>query len=117
MNAELFPIRVGPNCRCVSVRGDLDLANANALARALETAAREGPTVVDLSECSYLDSTGLSVFVRHERAHRGALVVVAPRAQRSLRIFEIPGLALTLTVRQTLEDAYATIAGSRLPRA
>lgn len=108
---EPFVTSQGPNCRCVSVRGDIDLANARELAIALEDAATAGPVVLNLSDCSYLDSTGLSVLVKHERNHRGRLVIVAPAAKRSLRIFEITGLALTLTMSNTLDDAFATFEG------
>ena len=60
------------------------------------------------AHASLFQSTGLSVFVKHERTHRGAFAIVAPRSQRSLRLFEITGPALTLTLSQTLAEALAT---------
>ncbi|GAC1310987.1 MAG: hypothetical protein NVS2B3_11570 [Vulcanimicrobiaceae bacterium] len=106
-NAYAFDTSDGLNCRCVHVTGDVDIRNARELAATMDATAAGGPLVVDLSACTYLDSTGLSVFVKHERAHRGRLVIVAPSGHRSLRIFEIAGLALTLTIVPTLDDAYA----------
>ncbi len=114
MQERAFTTTPGDRCSCVTVRGDVDLGNAKDLATAMSEAAASGPIVVDLSDCSYLDSTGLSIFVRHERNHRGKLVIVAPERQRSVRIFEITGLALTLTLRASLEDAYAVFASREL---
>lgn len=114
MTEPAFPMSEGPNCRCINVVGDVDLSNARELSAAMEIAADGGSLVVDLSGCTYLDSTGLSVFVKHERTHRGKLVIVAPTAHRSLRLFEITGLALTLTIVPTLEDAFHRYANRQL---
>ncbi len=93
--------------RVVNVVGDLDLGNASALAARIEAASGTCPVVVDLSACSYLDSTGLGVFVRHERLHRGQTAIVAPVGHRSLHLLEITGLALTLNVLPSLDAAVA----------
>lgn len=109
-----FITRDAANCRCVSVRGDVDLSNAKELATVMASAATTGPVVVDLSPCTFIDSTGLAVFVKHERNHRGNLVIVAPPTQRSLRIFEITGLTLTLTMSASLDDAFALFESRRI---
>lgn len=114
MTERAFTAREDRNCRCVTVTGDLDLSNARELSATLASLAAFGPLVVDLSGCTYLDSTGLSVFVRHERMHRGHLVIVAPIAHRSLRLLEITGLALTLTIVPTLAVAFAKYAERQL---
>ena len=88
--------------RVVNVRGDVDLGNAKELAETLDVASIGSPVVVDLSACSYLDSTGLSVFVRHERLRRRRTAIVAPPGNRTLHLLEITGLALTLNVVPTL---------------
>ncbi|GAC1442826.1 MAG: hypothetical protein NVS2B8_22210 [Vulcanimicrobiaceae bacterium] len=93
--------------RVVHVRGDVDLGNASALAETIAGANAALPLVVDLSDCSYLDSTGLTVFVRHERQHRGRSAIVAPPNHRSLHLLEITGLALTLNVVPSLDAAIA----------
>ena len=93
--------------RVVNVRGDVDLGNAKELAEVLETASIGAPIVVNLSACSYLDSTGLSIFVRHERMRRRRTAIVAPPGNRPLHLLEITGLALTLNVVPTLEAGIA----------
>ncbi len=114
MHEELFEAIDGPGCRCVIVRGDIDLSNAKALATVMDKGAANGPLVVDLSDCTYLDSTGLSVLVKYERNHRGNLVIVAPPAQASLRILEITGLALTFTIAPSRADALPIHVGQQL---
>lgn len=114
MDGDSFITGDGIGCRCVTVHGDVDLSNAKELARTMAEAALAGPVVVDLSACTYIDSTGLAVFVKHERNHRGNLVIVAPASQRSLRIFEITGLALTLTMTADLDEAFALYESRRI---
>ena len=93
--------------RVVIVRGAVDLGNAKELADVLESAIIGAPIVVDLSACSYLDSTGLSIFVRHERMRRRRTAIVAPPGNRPLHLLEITGLALTLAVVPTLDAGIA----------
>ncbi len=93
--------------RLIHVRGHVDLDNAAHLDEVMSLAAARVPIVVDLAACSYLDSTGLSVFVRHERQHRGRTAVVAPPGHRSLHLLEITGLALTLNVVPSIDAAVA----------
>ncbi len=93
--------------RLVNVCGDVDLGNAKELAATLDSASLGSPIVVDLSACSYLDSTGLSIFVRHERMRRRRTAIVAPPGNRTLHLLEITGLALTLNVVPTLDRGVA----------
>jgi anti-sigma B factor antagonist len=82
----------------VAVRGDLDLHTAPELNEALTRAIDEGRSrlVVDLTETSYLDSSGLTALVMaHKRLRKfgGQLVVV--NVDPSIgRTFEITGLHL-----------------------
>lgn len=105
MGTHIFEIVDCGSYRIVEVRGDVDLDNAAELASAMTAASRATPIVVDLSACSYLDSTGLSVLIRHERQHRGRMAIVAPLGHRSLHLLEITGLALTLHVMPSLDEA------------
>jgi len=49
----------------VAVEGELDLANADALAKVLQAVVDEKPSkvIVDLASLSFLDSTGIRCFV------------------------------------------------------
>ncbi len=80
----------------VSVRGELDLATGPEFERALG-AVREGgaeSVIVDLSDCSFMDSTGLHLLTRAQRRQDdagGQLAVVS--ANRSvLRLFQLSEL-------------------------
>jgi anti-sigma B factor antagonist len=80
----------------LSARGEIDVATAPELRRYLHARADAGRTVVvmDLSQASFLDSTGLGVLVGankrlHESGGELRLVVTEPRI---LKVFEITGL-------------------------
>jgi anti-anti-sigma factor len=86
----------------VEVAGEVDMTTAPELSQALE-AAPEGTTwvVIDLSEVSFLDSSGLNALVQAQRilAERGyALRVVVPAEGAIRRVLEITHLTEPLTV-------------------
>ena len=75
----------------LSVRGELDLATAPRLAEAAESQLSQQPQslVVDLTDTTFLDSSGARELVRiARRAAEGsvALEVVCPRANRPVRL-------------------------------
>ena len=89
----------------VSVAGELDLYTAPVLEEALElNGDASGRVVVDLSECTFLDSTGLAILVRADRRIGAALLVVACGRQ-VLRTFEVSGLDRQFVLHPTLESA------------
>jgi anti-anti-sigma factor len=67
------------------------------------------PTVIDLSQCTFLDSSGVRVLASagrgiSESGRRFALVTTDPGL---LRIFEITGVDSMLAVHQSTESALA----------
>jgi anti-sigma B factor antagonist len=93
----------------VSLRGELDLAGESALRERLRTACEEsdGHVVLDLSEMTFIDSTGLSILVEYHaktQAAGGRLILLAPRPA-VVRIFDVTGLGERLTIRDSLEQA------------
>ena len=84
----------GPPPRIV-VRGEVDIATAGELAACMEQALELGPPVlVDLSQVTFLDSTGLSVIVRALERYDYAegsiqLIDPPPTVQRTLEITNI----------------------------
>jgi anti-sigma B factor antagonist len=80
----------------VVVRGEVDVSTAPRLADALDVAIRgsEGAFVIDLSDLDFLDSTGVSVFVRARallgRDERPLMMLCPPGPAR--RIFEVTGI-------------------------
>ena len=93
----------------VTVRGEVDLATAPALADALAgIAPGDGPAVVDLTDVGFLDSSGLSVLLQaRERLSAGAglrLVVTRPALQR---VLAVTGLDEVFVVAPTVDEALA----------
>lgn len=73
----------GPGIVVVSMRGEHDLSTAPALTQALELAAAQS-NVVDLSTCSFIDSSVISVLVKTARGvhARGEQLVLGSRRSR-----------------------------------
>jgi anti-sigma B factor antagonist len=86
----------------VSVRGEVDLATERELERALLALPEDGAAsvVVDLTACSFMDSTGLHLLTRAKRRvdrSGGHLAVVSPN-RSVLRAFEITQLDQLLAI-------------------
>jgi anti-anti-sigma factor len=82
----------------VSVRGEIDLATADAFRAALSDAIDGSPRVeVDLRETTFMDCSGLAALVAAHRAHE-ALVVRNARPT-ILKIFDVAGVGALLDGR------------------
>jgi anti-sigma B factor antagonist len=106
---ELHDEALGGDRRLLNVRGVIDLFTAPELKARLvsliEGGARE--VVVDLSEATYMDSTGLGAMLAAARRlgnRGGRLAIAGPRPSIS-RVFEIAGLDSLLTVVGTRAEA------------
>jgi anti-sigma B factor antagonist len=81
----------------VAVRGEVDIAAAQALETALEAKIRDsvGAFVIDLTEVEFLDSSGLSVLLRARallgREDRALALICPPGPVR--RLLDIAGAA------------------------
>jgi anti-sigma B factor antagonist len=86
----------------VSVKGEVDLATAPELDRALRALPEEGvgSVIVDLTGCSFMDSTGLHLLTRtqHRLGRSGGRVALVSAKQSVLRVFEITGLDKLLAI-------------------
>ena len=88
---EISPLVNGKGLR---LAGELDLATAPELTEALlDFASSKGEVYLDLSEVSFLDSSGLRVILAlaRSRGDYGSLVLLAPSAS-VMRILEIMGI-------------------------
>ena len=94
----------------VSVAGELDLYNAQALREALLSCCEEAPErlVVDLSEVTFIDSTALGVLIegRTRMPNRRAFLLAAPGLE-TRRALEISGLDRHFVVHESLDEALA----------
>ncbi len=92
----------------VDLAGELDLYNAHLAREALLGAAGRTPErlVVDLSEVTFIDSTGLGVLVetRTRLTNRRAFLLVAPGVE-TRRALEISGLDRHFALHDTLDGA------------
>jgi anti-sigma B factor antagonist len=92
----------------VRLAGELDLYNAHAVRDELLAAAARGPArlVVDLSDVTFIDSTGLGVLIeaRTRLANRRGFLLAAPGLE-TRRALEISGLDRHFAVHDSLDDA------------
>src|SRR4051794_6393862 len=100
----------------ISVRGELDLSTAPDLERPLEEVLErgEGPLLVDLSECEFIDSTGIAVIVRAWQRLEGSSgrgLMICSYNDQVRRVLDITGLDLSIPVHRTRDEALASIAG------
>jgi len=84
----------GPGRR-IAVRGDLDLATVESLRPALDEAlaARES-TTLELSQCTFLDSSALKAIADASRraGETGVAFTVARPSPQAARVLEVSGL-------------------------
>jgi anti-sigma B factor antagonist len=85
-----------PGLAVVSLRGEHDLSTEPELTQALEYAAAHSNVVVDLSECSFIDSTVIKALIKtahalHARGEQLALVI-PPEQRQVARIAQMTQL-------------------------
>ena len=102
-----------PGVAVVAVRGEHDLRTKAELAEALERASAHPHVLVDLSECSFVDSSVIGALVvaskRLEERDGRLEVVIAPEAHTVHRAAELTGLAAFLPIHATRSAAIASI--------
>ena len=97
------------------VSGDLDAAEASTLSLALISAmASTGCVVIDLSECDFIDSSGIAAIVEAWRGPNGpesrGRLVLAGASDQVDRILRITGLDESIAIFDTTSDALAALA-------
>jgi anti-sigma B factor antagonist len=97
---------------CVArIRGDLDMAAADGLVKAIVRAAQEAQAtavVLDLTSCDYLDSTGVSaIFLAHEQltSRQLPLTLVSPASSPVCRLLKIVQLEEVVATYETVDLA------------
>jgi len=98
-------ITTGDGDTRVTLAGELDVSTAPTLRAVLVEATDPRPdrVVIDLSDVTYLDSTGLGVLVgAHRRAvaYGGALAFICP-AGRVRHLFELTGMSGVFTLYES----------------
>ena len=96
----------------LQVIGELDLAVADQLGRALEDARQTGSSVlISLSRCDFIDSTGIAAIIDAWKrlGDEGRRLVVAEPTDQVVRLLEIVGIGDRGLVFANREDALKAI--------
>jgi anti-anti-sigma factor len=118
VNPAPFEVKVGEpqdGVRTISVRGELDLSTAPDRERPLEEtlAGDRGSILIDLSECEFIDSTGIALIVRAWQRlvsdGDGRELALCSQNDQVRRVLEITGLELSIPVHLTRDDALSEI--------
>ncbi len=103
--------------RCVTLKGRLDATNSNELDLTLmDLAGIEQDIVIDMTECHYVSSAGIRIFLKTKKKlllgqSELFLAAVAPEV---FRVFEIAGLDSIFRFEGTLDAALSLIEAGRL---
>ncbi|MBS1890878.1 MAG: STAS domain-containing protein [Actinobacteria bacterium] len=106
--------------RLLEVNGELDLSTATQLEGPLDDATASAATAVliDLSDCTFIDSTGIALIVRAwQRVDAGAGnggeggLVLCCQNEQVRRVLEVTGLEHSLRVFATRDEAVAALRG------
>ncbi len=120
MTPAPFEVKVGDldhGVLTISVRGELDLSTAPELEDPLDRALEEpeGSVLIDLSQCEFIDSTGIALIVRAwqrlQNGEDGRTLVICSQNNQVRRVLEITGLELSIPVHTTRDEALAAMAG------
>ncbi len=105
--------------RALTVRGELDMNTAPELERKLNEALSDPDTsiMLDLSECEFIDSTGIALIVRawqqldgNGNEGRGRLVLCSQNHQVR-RLLKITGVESSISMHEQRDAALAELRG------
>lgn len=93
----------------IRLNGEVDVYSAPRLRNAMleHIDAGRPSLIVELSEVTYLDSSGLGVLVaglKRAKEHEGQVYIIAPMP-RIMRVLEITGLDKVFTITATVDEA------------
>ena len=101
-----------PGIALIKLRGEHDLSSRQHLTEALATASAQLDVLVDLSECTFMDSTVVAAFFRAReqlKERGGRLAVVIPQAAATIqRVAKITALDMILPIHETQRTAVAS---------
>jgi anti-sigma B factor antagonist len=113
-----FEINSGPgpdDVYLVRIRGEVDMSHEEELRSELHAAVATEPTgiVVDLTECEFIDSSGVRALLLSREAQHPENGVeplaVAASSEQILRILSVMGLDRVIPIRPSAEEAAAAI--------
>lgn len=114
-----FEISSGPgpqDAYVVHVAGEVDMSHEEQLRTELHRAVEADAKgiVVDLTECEFIDSSGIRVLLlsREEAKQDGSeTLAVAASSDQILRVLGVMGIDQVIPIKPTVEDAAAALSG------
>jgi anti-sigma B factor antagonist len=115
-----FEINSGPgpdDVHIVHIRGEVDMSHEDELRGELRAAVAAEPRgiVVDLTECEFIDSSGVRALLLSREAQHSEdgvePLAVAASSEQILRILSVMGLDRVIPIRPTAEEAAAALSG------
>ncbi len=109
---RLTKLRLADGVTEIEVDGELDLSVADQLETVIDEAG-PGRMLIDLSRCTFIDSTGIAVILRAQRRREedGGQIVAHSPSDQVLRIFRVTGLAGNGLVFADRDQASAALGG------
>jgi anti-sigma B factor antagonist len=108
----------GPNdVYVVRVVGEVDMSHEDDLRGSLREAvgAESNGIVVDLTECEFIDSSGVRALLLSREAQQSEQgserLAVAASSEQILRILSVMGLDKVIPIRPTIEESAAALSG------
>jgi anti-anti-sigma factor len=104
----------------ITVQGELDMNTASQLEQRLEEALAdsEASIMLDLSQCEFIDSTGIALIVRSwQRLDRNAggdgegRLVLCSHNHQVRRLLKITGVESSISMHERRDDALAELRG------
>ena len=112
---ELTEEELDSRTHVIAVSGEIHVSTAPQFSRRLNDAIGQGKTavVLDLSDVTFIDSTGLSVLLNGLRrvTRRGGRMAIVCTNPTVLRLFEITRLDTTFDIVGSREDAVKAVRG------
>ena len=115
-----FEITSGPGSEgvyVVHIAGEVDMSHEEELRGELRSAvaADSNGIVVDLTECEFIDSSGVRALLLSREAQNSddgtEKLAVAASSEQILRILSVMGIDKVIPIRPTVEEAASAISG------
>lgn len=106
MDGSSYQYESRGDIRILRVRGEVDMNNAHAFDLAIRAAQHQQPAaiILDLTDCRYMDSSGIKVLVATSKSSLVKVHVVLPKASFIRHVFEITGLDRSFQVFENEQD-------------
>jgi anti-anti-sigma factor len=110
-----FDIESVDGIRTVIVHGDVDISTATSLRDAIVGGDGADAVTIDLSDCRYMDSSGLTALISASRKLGSGIPIVVQRGSFLRKLFRITGLDAHFTLHEDRDAARRSREGDAEP--